>query len=216
MSYIYKIKNNINDKVYIGKTNKTIEERFKEHCRDCKKREEENRPLYRAMNKYGIENFSIEEIEECSPEILSNREKYWIEYYNSFKYGYNATKGGDGKSYLNYDLICKTYNKVKNLKETAKIIGCSEDSVHNILKMYNIKIISSNRILKERYGIKVCMKDKNTKKILKIFTSYSEAGQYLIDNKLSNCKLGTIRTHISEVCNGKRKSAAGFIWEKLQ
>ena len=60
MSYIYKITNIKNSKFYIGKTNRTIEERFKEHCKDYKKRDYEKRPLYTAMRKYGAENFSIE------------------------------------------------------------------------------------------------------------------------------------------------------------
>lgn len=60
------------------------------------------------------------------------------------------------------------------------------------------------------------MFDKKTLQLLKSFHSYSEAGQYLIDNELSHCKLSTIRTHISEVCSNKRKSAAGFVWKKLQ
>ena len=63
MPYIYKITNNINGKVYIGKTNYTIEKRWKEHCHDYKKLSFQKRPLYRAMAKYGPENFSIEEIE---------------------------------------------------------------------------------------------------------------------------------------------------------
>ena len=50
-------------------------------------------------------------------------------------------------------------------------------------------------------------------KYLMTFASMSEAGQYLINNKLSNCKLTTIRTHISEACRGKRKTAAKFIWK---
>ena len=37
MAYIYKIINNINQKIYIGKTSSTIEKRFKEHCNDSKK-----------------------------------------------------------------------------------------------------------------------------------------------------------------------------------
>lgn len=55
------------------------------------------------MRKYGIENFHIELIEETTnPE---EREKYWIEYLGTYKNGYNATLGGDGKHYLDYDLI---------------------------------------------------------------------------------------------------------------
>ena len=61
MSFIYKITNQINGKSYIGKTNlPSIQERFKEHISDSKRARMEKRPLYSAMNKYGIENFKIE------------------------------------------------------------------------------------------------------------------------------------------------------------
>ena len=63
MGYIYCITNLINNKRYIGKTTNSIEERFKEHCSDFQKERCSKRPLYDAMNKYGIENFKIEEIE---------------------------------------------------------------------------------------------------------------------------------------------------------
>lgn len=66
MSYIYVITNNINDKQYVGKTNLSIEKRFKEHIRDSKGSMKKHRPLYYAFNKYGIENFSIDILEECS------------------------------------------------------------------------------------------------------------------------------------------------------
>ena len=54
MSYIYKIINDINDKVDIGKTEFSIEKRFNEHCHDCYRRDKEKRPLYSSMKKYGI------------------------------------------------------------------------------------------------------------------------------------------------------------------
>ena len=46
MAYIYKITNQINGKVYIGKTLSSIEERWKEHCKDYKREYCEKRPLY--------------------------------------------------------------------------------------------------------------------------------------------------------------------------
>ena len=97
-SSIYIITNDINDKVYVGKTMHSIEKRFKEHCKDSKKERNEKRPLYNAMNKYGIKHFKISLLEECDSENAEEREIYWIEYYNSYKNGYNATKGGDGKT----------------------------------------------------------------------------------------------------------------------
>ena len=74
MAYIYKITNDINDKVYIGKTNLNIKKRFTQHCTDAFKEKNEKRPLYRAMQKYGVEHFHISLIEETDPnEILHNQ-----------------------------------------------------------------------------------------------------------------------------------------------
>ena len=66
MSYIYVITNNINGKQYVGKTNFSLQKRFQEHINDSKRSTKEHRPLYNAFNKYGIENFSIKVLEECS------------------------------------------------------------------------------------------------------------------------------------------------------
>jgi group I intron endonuclease len=64
MGYVYIIKNKVNDKVYIGKTNLSVEKRFKQHIRECKKSRCEKRPLYAAMLKHGTDNFYIECLEE--------------------------------------------------------------------------------------------------------------------------------------------------------
>ena len=161
------------------------------------------------MRKYGIEHFHIEEIEET--DIPEEREKYWIEYYRSFKDGYNATMGGDGKKYIDYDLVIATYKKVKNQKLVAKILNISPDSVSNILHQSSEKIYTSQEVIVAQQGKIVEMYDKDNN-LLNIFPSAAEAARYLINNKLSNCKMTTIRYHIIEVCNNKRKSAAGFKW----
>lgn len=96
MGYIYKITNQINQKIYIGLTRETIEERWRSHIKKAK--QYPNRYLYDAMNHYGYENFTIEQIEECDDGVLDEREIYWISYYNSTNsdIGYNLTDGGGG------------------------------------------------------------------------------------------------------------------------
>lgn len=59
MAYIYQIQNDVNGKLYVGKTEFSIEKRFKEHCKDAFKDRNEKRPLYSAMRKYGIEHFQL-------------------------------------------------------------------------------------------------------------------------------------------------------------
>lgn len=94
---IYKITNQQNQKCYIGKS-KNIEQRWKEHIYEAKANS--SRALCRAIRKYGEQNFSFEILEEIPIElydsISSDREKYWIKYFNSFSdSGYNMTEGGD-------------------------------------------------------------------------------------------------------------------------
>lgn len=212
MAYIYKITNDINQKVYIGKTEFAINKRFKKHCTDAFRDRNENRPLYAAMRKYGVDHFHIELIEETNnPE---EREIYWIEQYRSFKNGYNATRGGDGKRYIDYDLVIATYQETKNAVHTAEILNINVDSVYKILKQNNISslyspIQSSNR---EQQG-KVCFMYSKQGVLLHSFATLNDAARFIIDNGISSDKIGGISSHIGQVCSGKRKTAYGFIWK---
>ena len=209
MSYVYKITNDINGKMYIGQTSRSLHERFADHCREVRSKRFIERPLYAAMIKYGIEHFSIELIEET--DHPKEREVFWIEYYGTFKNGYNATVGGDGKKYIDYDLVVETYKQVENMVRTANLLGICPDSVDNILRIKNEQKKSSSDIMVEQYAKHINMFDLNGM-YLQTFTSAYEAARYLINNGFTNCKLTTIKAHVADVCKGKRKSAAGFKW----
>ena len=210
MAYIYQITNDVNGKIYIGKTENSVEERWAQHLRDSIRESCKDRPLYRAMNKYGVQHFSIICLEETdSPE---EREVFWIEQKGSFKYGYNATRGGDGKRYIDYDLVVATYNRLGSQNDTAKELGICDDSVRAILRARGIETKTHAEVAKEKFSKMVSMYSLNDEYI-KTFASLAEAAQYMIDNNLTGCKSSTIRTHISEVCHGKRKTAAKFKWK---
>lgn len=104
ISYIYKITNRLNGKIYVGKTDRTLEQRWKEHKTLGRNydhhRANERSHLHRAMKSDGIENFQIELIEQVETSCVADREVYWIQELNSRnpQVGYNIQKGGDGGS----------------------------------------------------------------------------------------------------------------------
>lgn len=94
---IYCITNNINQKKYIG-LSINCEKRWFDHrskSLNSTATDDLQKPIYRAIRKYGLENFSFCVLEECEKEKLKEREVYWISYYDSYNTGYNATLGGD-------------------------------------------------------------------------------------------------------------------------
>lgn len=211
MAYIYQITNDINGKIYIGKTEESIEKRWREHCKDYKKERCKNRPLYRAMNKYGIEHFHIEQIEET--DNASEREIYWIEQKQSFKKGYNATKGGDGRRYLDYDLIYSTYEVLQNATEVAKKLNISVDSVYTVIHQRGGIIKTAQEIIREKGSKAIKMFNKQNEYI-QSFSSLTEAAQFLKDNQYTNSTdLRGVAVHIRQCANKQRKTAYNFIWE---
>lgn len=100
---IYMIKNNLNGKCYIGQSVK-LRSRLKDHMRNAKNGKLDL-PIYRAINKYGFHNFTVDILESFIPDSnitneelikqLDQLEKKYIEEYNAYTEGYNCTKGGD-------------------------------------------------------------------------------------------------------------------------
>ena len=210
MAYIYKITNIINNKLYIGKTVNTIEKRFNQHKNESKTERAKNRPLYRAINKYGIENFEIEIIEECNYDILNEREIYWINYYDTYNNGYNATLGGDGTITIDYKKVLDIWNKNNNItvKQIAEFMGHDIGVISRILKEHGI---TKEEIIKrgqDSYSYKVAQLDKDTEEIIAIYDSQQKAAVAL-------GKTPTCGANIGRVCNGQRPTAYGYKWKRI-
>lgn len=100
MKYIvYKISNTIDDKLYFGVTQQSLEKRWQQHkCNSSRK----NYHLYNAIIKYGYENFKIEIVFNAnSKEDMFKKEIELIKLHqsNNSKYGYNNSKGGESSRY---------------------------------------------------------------------------------------------------------------------
>jgi group I intron endonuclease len=92
---IYKILNKINGLVYIGCTISSLEKRFQEHLCRCFKTDYKSK-LYNSIKKYGVENFTIDLVDECDLNVIYETEKKYIKEFNSYHNGLNSTYGGEG------------------------------------------------------------------------------------------------------------------------
>ncbi len=211
MPYIYKISNDINDKLYIGKTLYTIERRWTQHKQNAKNRKDLTHiPLYSAMSKYGIEHFSISEVEQVEDEkLLSEREQYWIKYYNTYNYGYNASIGGDGLQLYDYDYIWKLWEQGNTIKQISTLISCNDFVVRTVLDIHNVPTEERKARSEYRqeashipYRRAVNQIDINTNQIIKSYNSVKEAADTI---KCDN-------SYLSKICKAN-KIAFGYKWE---
>lgn len=197
MAYIYKITNCINQKVYIGQTSFSVEKRWKEHIKDINRHLD--RPLYRALSKYGVENFTVETIEET--DNPNEREMYWIEYYQSFHKGYNATTGGEGRPKVftleEVETLITLYNKRESIKSIAQKLGMDASTITHKLILLGYEIDEHRNLKMEVYQL-----DKKTGAIIAQFESCRDAARSLGDERKN--------AHIRECCRGLRKSAYGY------
>lgn len=135
MGFIYKIQNNLNGKLYIGKTCTTINNRWSHHLNDYTKKDWH---LYRAMRKYGAENFNIETIEQCPDDLLNEREIYWIEKLDTFYNGYNETLGGEGRVQISREEVKNLWESGLSVKSIAERFDVWYTSIIDILKQLEI------------------------------------------------------------------------------
>ena len=88
---IYKITNTKNNMCYIGQTKAGFKNRWRTHAkRGVRAEESTNNRLYKAMWEEGLENFTFQIIEICEPAKLTERERFFIDFYQSKNYGYNS------------------------------------------------------------------------------------------------------------------------------
>lgn len=137
---IYKITNLVNNKIYIGQT-VNYEERVRHHKQTAfrENSKEKNRPLYKAIRKYGVDNFKFEIIDEASNlDELNNKEIYWIAYYDCCvdnDKGYNLDKGG--KNGLKSE---ETKRKMREAQmgEKSWSYGLRGSDCHNAKRVINL------------------------------------------------------------------------------
>lgn len=207
MGVIYKVTNLINGKVYIGQTI-DFQRRKRKHLSDARKNDVKDTSIFhRAIRKYGEDSFSWEIIEEVSSEQLDDREKYWIQFFESYieyNKGYNMTLGGDNAEGL-----------VKWIKENPD--KARQNALNSLIKAQKINRENPEQT---RERLKKARKRSNevvSKKVLCVeqqitFNSISDAERWSMSSKNPNGKKAS-HQHISKVCKGARHTAGGYHWK---
>jgi len=231
---IYILKNNKNGKVYVGETMNLRQRVYSYH----KSNIDTPRPILRAINKHGLENFSFEYqyYPDISKDELLNIEEKLIKEYNSLmsENGYNVCSRGQNRYSATQSLEAR-----KKRSEIFKGRVITEEWRRNMSKakkgenhpMYGKKLSEETKKKmgdsrkgdrNGRYGKKTSDDHKNklmmNRKDRIEVEQYTKSGEFVARYPSigeAARQTGTDSVHIGCVCNGKRKSANKFIWKKV-
>ena len=205
MGYIYKATNKSNNKKYIGLTNVTIQSRWRAHIGSSFNPSDPdyNFSFHRAIRKYGVENFTIEEIDTGYGEELKEKEKYWIKFYDSYNKGYNETLGGDGQCKYDYQEIVNYYLTHDNsLLQTCQHFHIYDQVVYSALQSEGIDYLKLPKKHGKKKGKKILLVEENI-----IFNSMSE-----IDKNFAK----KAHPNVRRCLNGITKKAYGYTWKEIE
>ena len=135
---VYKITNQLNGKPYVGQTSQSIEKRFLQHSKA-------DTPLGQAMRDCGIENFTIEVIEECNtPEQAKKQECFWIKALKcKVPNGYNRSNGGESP-----------YPRKPKLQITPPVMSVSGMTIAEALKRFRKEFNLKQKDVADTLGVK--------------------------------------------------------------
>lgn len=130
---IYKITNTLTNQSYIGYTKQTLNIRWKQHYSQALK-ESKNRKFYNAIRKYGVDVWDREVIDVANDANEAKvKETFYIEKFNTYNQGYNATKGGDGNNgiIMSAESNLARSQKLKGIRKSAATIEKFKQRKHS-------------------------------------------------------------------------------------
>lgn len=212
MACIYKITNTINNKVYIGETTRTMNARWRQHKARAKD-SQYTEYLYRAIRKYGIENFTIEELTKCADEDRFKIETEYITKYHSWVgfedcNGYNLVLSQEGVAPIMAQEILNCWNDGLTIVQISERLHVNVKTIGQSLKNNGI----TQKEIYDRRG-KV-----TGQRSWKPIIQYTMDGEYINEyESISAAAKAMNKTSVSQIqksCTGKTSlTAYGYVWQ---
>lgn len=205
------------DKFYIGQTSASLKRRMSQHYRAGKYYGDEATLIDRTLQQYPKSDFIIQEIEQCTMDNRNDREIYWIDYYESmYPNGYNCAPGGrvNRCNFTDDELddIAKLYASGQSLAQIAQVYSVSTDTVRKYLEQMDIAIRSLQEQQQFNNTHQFYRMDCNHI-VLQSYNSYSEIGQWLIDNNLTTSQNPARAGVAIRYAILFEHEAYGFLWD---
>ncbi len=212
LKIIYKALNKLTNKIYIGSSSKSIEDRKRDHIQKSKKGK--GGYFQSEISTYGQEVFEWTIIDTAeSKNELADKEKQYVIEYNSLVNGYNSDRGGGfQKNIYQYDLetgvILSTFS---SLSEAAQSVGVDRRTISKAClgEIKNCRGYSWSYVLSDSFHHEP---DRRRKKVFQFtrqgmfinsFDSVTEASHATRINKSS----------IAKCCRGIYSNAGNFLWQ---
>lgn len=157
---IYRATNLVNNKIYIGQTKNSLQERIKIHVKESKN-ENTKRPFLLSIKKHGIDNFLFEEIDRAdSFDELDEKEINWIKFYNSTnkKIGYNILGGGQFNRIGTNEFGKRISEGLKNSEKWQKL---QNDETYKNKRKENFALHNKGKKFTKEHKEKIWEKNKN-------------------------------------------------------
>ena len=205
---IYKATSKTTGKVYIGQTHQTLEKRKSQHRSRAMTNYDPTNHFHNAIRKYGFSDFDFQIVEDniTNDEELNTKEKYWIEYYNSYYDGYNSTLGGERGLRRDDKIIEALFLSGYTTKEICEITGYNKSTIYEGYKVLGLSEDNKERKnVQTRLRCSEAVEQYSTEgEYIKTFSSATEAGQYFGN-----------QTAISSVCRQETSalSAYGYLFK---
>ena len=202
---VYKVTNMVNGKIYVGQTTTSLQKRWYQHCHKSSR----CRYLYHAIQKYGANNFEVEQIDVARDRAeLDLKEWFWIQHYGCMiPNGYNLKSGGSTPSYSEESRLLMSMNH-------ADVSGSNNPRYGVHLSAVTRKKIRDSQLgkrLSDEHRLKCCLNSTRRKAVKNIDT-----GEYFPSSRAAEKHYDLAHGTISRVCRGDGYTAGGFHWSYVK